>query len=484
MQTLISFFGVNSFIPHGVCLSWNPVLLWLNIISDALIALSYYSLPISILYFIKKRGKIPYAWFLTICALFIIACGTTHLMHIILIWIPLYWLDGYLKALTAIISVTTAVAALWVVPFALRLPAIEQLLSTIHERDIANAELAFQNAEKAKRAAELVIANTELAFQNAEKAKRADELVIANTELAFQNAEKAKRADELEIANVELAFQNAEKAKRADELDDFYTKNKLLQNQVNHMQKLESIGRLTSGIAHDFNNILMCIMGYNEINKMDSEDVENESLRKNIENNAKQIDLAGKRAAVLIDKMLTYCRQENDGIKKINVQPTQTVINEALELLRPALTNRIKFETVFECDEIIFIDMTDFHQILTNLAVNARDAMKECGGVITVSLKNVTNMKAYCVACASVIEGDLIQLSMADNGTGIEPKIMSRLFDPFFTTKPQGEGTGLGLSSVSGLVHQAGGHILVKSNQSKLNHSTEFKLLFPINPLE
>ena len=463
MQTLISFFGVNSFIPHGVCLSWNPVLLWLNIISDALIALSYYSLPISILYFIKKRGKIPYAWFLTICALFIIACGTTHLMHIILIWIPLYWLDGYLKALTAIISVTTAVAALWVVPFALRLPAIEQLLSTIHERDIANAELAFQNAEKAKRAAELV---------------------IANTELAFQNAEKAKRADELEIANVELAFQNAEKAKRADELDDFYTKNKLLQNQVNHMQKLESIGRLTSGIAHDFNNILMCIMGYNEINKMDSEDVENESLRKNIENNAKQIDLAGKRAAVLIDKMLTYCRQENDGIKKINVQPTQTVINEALELLRPALTNRIKFETVFECDEIIFIDMTDFHQILTNLAVNARDAMKECGGVITVSLKNVTNMKAYCVACASVIEGDLIQLSMADNGTGIEPKIMSRLFDPFFTTKPQGEGTGLGLSSVSGLVHQAGGHILVKSNQSKLNHSTEFKLLFPINPLE
>ena len=463
MQTLISFFGVNSFIPHGVCLSWNPVLLWLNIISDALIALSYYSLPISILYFIKKRGKIPYAWFLTICALFIIACGTTHLMHIILIWIPLYWLDGYLKALTAIISVTTAVAALWVVPFALRLPAIEQLLSTIHERDIANAELAFQNAEKAKRAAELV---------------------IANTELAFQNAEKAKRADELEIANVELAFQNAEKEKRADELDDFYTKNKLLQNQVNHMQKLESIGRLTSGIAHDFNNILMCIMGYNEINKMDSEDVENESLRKNIENNAKQIDLAGKRAAVLIDKMLTYCRQENDGIKKINVQPTQTVINEALELLRPALTNRIKFETVFECDEIIFIDMIDFHQILTNLAVNARDAMKECGGVITVSLKNVTNMKAYCVACASVIEGDLIQLSMADNGTGIEPKIMSRLFDPFFTTKPQGEGTGLGLSSVSGLVHQAGGHILVKSNQSKLNHSTEFKLLFPINPLE
>jgi len=122
MQTAIDFFGVNSFIPHGFCLSWNPILLWLHIISDTAIVLSYYSIPISILYFIRKRKEMPYAWFLVMAALFIIACGTTHLMSIILIWIPLYWLDGYLKAFTAIISVATAIAAVWVIPFALRLP--------------------------------------------------------------------------------------------------------------------------------------------------------------------------------------------------------------------------------------------------------------------------------------------------------------------------------------------------------------------------
>ena len=406
MQTVIDFFGVNSFIPHGFCLSWNPILLWLHIISDTAIVLSYYSIPISILYFIRKRKEMPYAWFLVMAALFIIACGTTHLMSIILIWIPLYWLDGYLKAFTAIISVATAIAAVWVIPFVLRLPS--------------NAEL--QNA---------------------------------NNDLAFQIAEKEKRANELALA---------------------LEQNILLSHQVNHMQKLESIGRLTSGIAHDFNNILACMLGYNEMNQYVHDDMSDESLKIELENNTKQIDLAGKRAAELINKMLTYCRQ--DETKEImDVHSTIKVIAEVLEMLRPALTSRIKLETVFDCDDIIKIDVIDLHQVLTNLAVNARDAMKTGVGVITISLKTVTNMKAHCVACASMIEGDFIELCVADNGTGIDPKIISRLFDPFFTTKPQGEGTGLGLSAVSGIVHKSSGHLLV---ESVLGQGTSFRLLFPL----
>ena len=422
MQTVIDFFSVNSFIPHGFCLSWNPILLWLHIISDTAIVLSYYSIPISILYFIRKRKEMPYAWFLVMAALFIVACGTTHLMSIILIWIPLYWLDGYLKAFTAIISVATAIAALWVIPFVLRLPS--------------NAEL--QNA---------------------------------NNDLAFQIAEKEKRVTELALA---------------------LEQNILLSHQVNHLQKLESISRLTSGIAHDFNNILMCMLGYNEMNKMDSEDITNESLRASIENNTKQIDLAGKRAADLINKMLTYCRQ-NDDIKVTNIQATQWVIQEVLDMLRPALTNTIKVEFTNQfavsreycrtcdvlktCSDQIQIDAMDLHQIVTNLAVNARDAMKERGGVITISLEKSTSMKVHCVACASMIEGDFIELCVADNGTGIDPKVLSRIFDPFFTTKPQGEGTGLGLSTISGMVHKANGHIWV---ESVLDQGTSFRLLFPL----
>ena len=175
--------------------------------------------------------------------------------------------------------------------------------------------------------------------------------------------------------------------------------NQLLYQQINHMQKLESISRLTSGIVHDFNNILMCMLGYNEMNKMDSEDITNESLRASIENNTKQIDLAGKRAADLINKMLTYCRQ-NDDIKVTNIQATQWVIQEVLDMLRPALTNTIKVEFTNQfavsreycrtcdvlktCSDQIQIDAMDLHQIVTNLAVNARDAMKERSGVKNV----------------------------------------------------------------------------------------------------
>ena len=280
----------------------------------------------------------------------------------------------------------------------------------------------------------------------------------------------------LTIVNaLKMAIRDNEKEARSVELALVYKKNKILDTQIHHMQKLESIGRLTSGVAHDFNNILMCMLGYNEINKMDSEDIEDESLRESIENNIHQINLAGKRGADLINKMLTYCRQ-NDDVEVTNIQPTQWVIQEVLEMLRPALTSRITLETVFDCDEMIQIDAIDLHQIVTNLAVNARDAMKERLGVITISLKKTTSMKVHCVACASMIEGDFIELCVADNGTGIDPKVLSRIFDPFFTTKPQGEGTGLGLSTISGMVHKANGHIWV---ESVLGQGTSFRLLFP-----
>ena len=103
--------------------------------------------------------------------------------------------------------------------------------------------------------------------------------------------------------------------------------------------------------------------------------------------------------------------------------------------------------------------------------MNGRD------GIITILLKQVKDVAAHCVACASAMEGDFIELSVIDNGTGIDPKIITRLFDPFFTTKEQGD--GLGLSTVSGIVHQSGGHLLVESNQSEFNQGSSFTLLFP-----
>ncbi len=291
------------------------------------------------------------------------------------------------------------------------------------------------------------------------------------------------------------AIRDNEKETRAQELALSYEKNRILDIQVSQMQKIESIGRLTSGMAHEFNNILGCIIGYNEMNQYVSEDMTEENLKSELNNNIQQVSSAVKRAEDLINKMLAYCRQDEPK-NKMDVQPTQAVIKEALEMLRPALTSRIQIQFIGtchinqedcntcgirnNCKTNIQIDAIDLQQILTNLLLNARDSIQEQTGVINISLTS-THENSFCVACAAPVDGDFIQLSVSDNGLGIEQKIITRLFDPFFTTKPQGEGTGLGLSVMSGIVHRAGGHIFVESRQNQSNHGTTFKILFPIS---
>jgi len=145
MQPLIDFFATNDFTPHGYCLSWQPVLLWLHVISDLLITLAYYSIPLTLVYFIRQRKDFPYPWLAVMFAAFIIACGTTHLLSAITIWTPLYWLDGWVKALTAIASVSTAIVMLWVIPRALSLPSVVQLQSEIQKRE--QTEQALRESE-------------------------------------------------------------------------------------------------------------------------------------------------------------------------------------------------------------------------------------------------------------------------------------------------------------------------------------------------
>ncbi|HEY8035885.1 MAG TPA: PAS domain S-box protein [Methylobacter sp.] len=134
MQPLIDLFDINDFTPHGYCLSWKPALLWLHVISDLLTTLAYYSIPLILVYFIRQRKDFPYPFLAIMFAGFIIACGSTHLLSVITIWTPLYWLDGLVKALTAIASVSTAVLMLWVIPGALSLPSVAQLQAEIQKR--------------------------------------------------------------------------------------------------------------------------------------------------------------------------------------------------------------------------------------------------------------------------------------------------------------------------------------------------------------
>ena len=146
MQAPIDLFAIKDLIPHGYCLSWSPLLLWLHVISDLLIAVAYYSIPLTLVYFIRQRKDLPYPWLAAMFAAFIVACGTMHLLAIITIWIPLYWLDGLLKGFTAIISVFTAILMRRVIPHALSAPSSAQLQAEIEQRTTAEEDLRIANA--------------------------------------------------------------------------------------------------------------------------------------------------------------------------------------------------------------------------------------------------------------------------------------------------------------------------------------------------
>ena len=244
------------------------------------------------------------------------------------------------------------------------------------------------------------------------------------------------------------------------------------------LQKIDTIGRLTSGIAHDFNNILSAIVGYNQLNRFAVDDCQDVQMKKEILFNTEQVEKASERATELIKKMMAYTFQ-NPTNKNIEVKQTYDVIEEVLEMMRPALTSLFQFKTDLDHAPTIQIDSTSLHQILTNLIVNARDAMKQ-GGSVTISLKQMKTHELVCNSCVKALEGDFIELSVLDTGTGIEQKVIDHIFDPFFTTKPVGEGTGLGLSTVSGMVHEAQGHIIVDSKTIEPNRGTKFRLLFPL----
>lgn len=130
--------GLSQFLPHGVCLLWDPVLLLLHVVSDALIALAYYSIPVALLFFVRKRKDLAFSWIFVLFAIFIVACGTTHVLGILMIWRPAYWLDGMVKALTAVASVVTGILLWPLIPKALALPSPAQLRAAYNELEEKN----------------------------------------------------------------------------------------------------------------------------------------------------------------------------------------------------------------------------------------------------------------------------------------------------------------------------------------------------------
>ncbi|MBI3951054.1 MAG: PAS domain S-box protein [Acidobacteria bacterium] len=232
------------------------------------------------------------------------------------------------------------------------------------------------------------------------------------------------------------------------------TEHKLLEAQLLQAQKLESLGTLVGGIAHDFNNMLTGILGFAQLLLRDVEPTTNvyEGLRR--------IESLSERAADMVRQLLAFSRQDVSQKKNLALHP---FLKEIGKLLRRMIPENIEIElTLASADFMIEADPTQLHQVVMNLAVNARDAMPE-GGRLRIETARVELDDTFCHGHPGIQPGRYVRLSVSDTGTGVAPEIRSRIFDPFFTTKPVGKGTGLGLPVVYGIVKNHSGAIEVES---------------------
>jgi two-component system cell cycle sensor histidine kinase/response regulator CckA len=240
-----------------------------------------------------------------------------------------------------------------------------------------------------------------------------------------------------------------------------------LERELFQAQKLESIGRLAAGIAHDFNNLLTAINGYSDLI------IAHLKLGDPVRSYAGEIRKAGERSASLTKQLLAFSRKQ---IIEPRVLSLNTTISDSAIMLQRLIGEEIVVET--HLDESlgqIIADPTQIDQVLMNLAVNARDAMPQ-GGKLSIETKNVDVSELTATLYPDALPGPFVLMTVTDNGQGMDETIRHQVFEPFFTTKELGRGTGLGLSTVYGIVRQSGGWIDV---WSKLHVGTSFKVYFP-----
>jgi PAS domain S-box-containing protein len=498
----------SMFSPHGICLLWEPELIWLHVVSDALIATAYFSIPFALAIFVSKRRDLKFGWVYWAFGVFILACGLTHVLSIYTLWVPIYGIEGLVKAATAAASVLTA-GMLWpLLPKLLSIPSafeLQQVQAALKEEEIKSrdSEQLLGQIRETQRALRESMARLTAVVETA-----VDGFILIDAQgriLLFNPACErlfGYSADEVMNRNVKLLMPPAYSLQHDDYVQNFLrtarrkiigigrevvglrkdgstfpmdlsvgeakqdgesifvgiihdlTTRKLTEQQLRQAQKMEMVGQLSGGIAHDFNNLLTVIIGNAEHLG------EQLKSRLDLRRFADDICRSGERGAELTQRLLAFSRQQL-------LQPLAIDCHDLLDsmhkLLRRTLRENIEIKAAFDPGEILaFADRAQLESAVLNLALNAQDAMP-AGGQLTVSTGLASLDEHYKSLHPDIEPGEYALIAVTDNGEGMRPEVAARAFEPFFTTKEVGKGSGLGLSMVYGFVKQSNGHVSIYS---------------------
>jgi len=242
-----------------------------------------------------------------------------------------------------------------------------------------------------------------------------------------------------------------------------------LEAQLRQAQKMEAIGHLTGGIAHDFNNLLASIMGYVVLASERHGRAGDAKLAQYLQ----QAQHSCERARNLIRQMLTFSRGQRGEPRPVALAAS---VREAAKLLRASFPATVEMHAELDVElPAVLIDPVQLEQVLMNLCINARDAMHAVGAV-RVATSWRSGWRGVCTSCRQSVEGDFVELSVGDTGPGIDADVLDRMFEPFFSTKEVGKGSGMGLATVHGIVHEHNGHIVVETQTGR---GSTFRVLLP-----
>ncbi|MCC6598450.1 MAG: response regulator [Alphaproteobacteria bacterium] len=257
---------------------------------------------------------------------------------------------------------------------------------------------------------------------------------------------------------------------QAMEIYDLKRRHKEAQEQLFQVQKLDAVGQLTGGIAHDFNNLLTVILGNARLLRKMMQDSDDDSARKL---RLETIETTARRGADLVRRLMVFSRQQSFDSKIVDINE---VISQLTTLLTHTIGETIFIKTLMEGDLwLANIDVSQFENVIVNMAVNARDAMPK-GGKLLIETQNVFIEEDFKEKYPDILPGPYVMVAISDSGQGMEPEVAARIFEPFFTTKEVGSGTGLGLSMAYGFARESGGFIHVYSERGM---GTVFRIYLP-----
>ncbi len=421
------------FIPHGHCYLWKTGLVSLHLISDSLITVAYFLIPIMLVYIVEKREDIPFDWIFLCFGAFIILCGFTHLAEVWTLWHPNYWVSGWLKASTATISLGTAALLFWLTPKLLAIPNVPKLsaLNVALEKEIGERKLV-------------------------------------ETKLSLQT-------QQLEETLLELQRTQA---------------------QMIHTEKMSGLGQMVAGVAHEINNPVSFVYSnlvpareyaqdFVELLELYQQEYPRSSPI--IQDKITEIDLdfikedfmklldsmkvGTERIYKIVLSLRNFSRLDEAEFKKVNIHDgidsTLMILGSQLK----AASGHDEIQIIKEYGDIPDVECypSQLNQVFMNIIANAIDAFEE----------NDINISSQITISTQKVNNNYIKIIIADNACGIPPEIHTKVFDPFFTTKQVGKGTGLGLSiSYEIITDKHGGKLYFDST---LTQGTKFVIEIPIS---